>query len=487
MDGRILSIRKSFAFLCFLLFHPALAGAQFITIKSIPLANGDQFLVVPSGRLAMGGVNIAVHDSLADPFVNPAKGVFTSGVRVIGGPSFYRVTGDNGSARTFCLATQLGLTDWFGGVSVGVQRLGGSEPEGIFFVEDFGNLSRLSQQEMNNLYLSGYAGKRVSDRFSVAGGFSRADLDGMGGVDLLYPGSDRIIQHGSLTDFRVGLFGNLPEERSIEMVILHSRLRMTHDVVYLEYSPWFGPPNERIERNLDRTNTSGVHAGYVQPFGEHGWRIGGIATLNRKSHPKIPDYELANVPRDPGNSWACHLGIGLSRKEGPVTFGVDLVYEPAWSSTWGLAAEDIVTGERTVIPAGEKTVENDFNFHNMILRTGISRRDQRFEFQMGIRIKWNNYRLVQIDNRVGTTRAQNEDWTEWSPSIGFSYDLGGLTVAYTGIMTLGLGTPGAGVIDGGMFAALDGGDFVIAPGGPLLLGEESVITHQISVEIPFND
>ena len=56
------------------LLTPALAQAQVIPIKTVPLAAGDQFRIFPSQNLGMGRVSIAVDDPLLDPFVNPAKG-----------------------------------------------------------------------------------------------------------------------------------------------------------------------------------------------------------------------------------------------------------------------------------------------------------------------------------------------------------------------------------------------------------------------------
>ena len=51
------------------------APAQIIPIHTVPIVSADQFDIFPSYTLAMGGVSIAVADTLHDPFVNPAKGV----------------------------------------------------------------------------------------------------------------------------------------------------------------------------------------------------------------------------------------------------------------------------------------------------------------------------------------------------------------------------------------------------------------------------
>src|SRR5829696_7981280 len=50
------------------------ASAQLIQIKTLPIADGDQWRFFPSANLGLGGVSIALRDSLSDPFDNPAKG-----------------------------------------------------------------------------------------------------------------------------------------------------------------------------------------------------------------------------------------------------------------------------------------------------------------------------------------------------------------------------------------------------------------------------
>ncbi len=64
---------------------------------------------------------------------------------------------------------------------------------------------------------------------------------------------------------------------------------MTHDVTYREWV-WAdtleldGDWVTRHEHEKDVTRTWGLHAGYQQPLGAQGWRIGGIPTANLKSN-----------------------------------------------------------------------------------------------------------------------------------------------------------------------------------------------------------
>ncbi|MEC9016045.1 MAG: hypothetical protein VYD37_06140, partial [Gemmatimonadota bacterium] len=75
--------------------------AQLIPIRTVPVASGDQFLTVPSETLGMGGVMIALDDSLADGWVNPAKGVFIGESSFLGAPTFYGISDHGGGGKTF--------------------------------------------------------------------------------------------------------------------------------------------------------------------------------------------------------------------------------------------------------------------------------------------------------------------------------------------------------------------------------------------------
>ena len=48
---------------------PGRSEAQVIPLKTVPVATGDQFLLLPSQRLGMGGVSIALDDALLDPSI----------------------------------------------------------------------------------------------------------------------------------------------------------------------------------------------------------------------------------------------------------------------------------------------------------------------------------------------------------------------------------------------------------------------------------
>src|SRR5207248_11418278 len=76
------------------------APAQSIPIQTVPIVPADQFDIFPSYTLAMGGVSIALPDTLHDPFVNPAKGARLRGARFFSSPTKYSVSHEAGPGRT---------------------------------------------------------------------------------------------------------------------------------------------------------------------------------------------------------------------------------------------------------------------------------------------------------------------------------------------------------------------------------------------------
>ena len=288
-----------------------------------------------------------------------------------------------------------------------------------------------------------------------------------------------------------GVLGELGGGSSYEVLLLHHRTDMTHEVMYLRYE-WNEAlqqsiPETRTEHNLDQTNTWGLHLGYVQPLGPDGWRIGGVLTSNRKSHPKIPNYELMNIPRDPGTTWAYNAGLGLARTVQKTTFGVDVLYEPIRSDTWVEAATPIALPDRNkVIEKGEKTLTNDFNFSNTTVRAGVRRDGTWTELQLGLQVHTIRYELDQRDIVADTFREQSESWSEWTASWGGGVKLDDLHIRYQGRVTTGTGRPGIATtaLEVRGFAAAS--DIILAPRGPITLQDANVFTHQLSITIPIN-
>lgn len=476
-----------------------IVSGQSIPVKTVPIASGDQFLLIPSRSIGMGGVSIALDHPFSDPFTNPGKGRMIRGGSLFGASSFYSISGDNGSGRTLPLGGLFRIGRWFGGGAAAIQQLTPATPEfqsGGWRSTGFSTLPYRGELP-DNQYGTAFLGKRSADgRIGYGIGLSGARLEALGGVEFLYADSQEIRQSGWLIDLSAGISGDLIGDRTFEVLISHSRLRMTHDVTYLtwiESADQIMPPipGSRVQRNLDHTNTTVLHLGYVQPMTDDRWRIGGIITGNWKIHPKIPEYVLPDmppVPRDPGMTWAYNIGVGISKVEGPSTFGLDVIYEPIWTETWGEAAEPMVTDGGFTIPIGGKTIENDYRFSNMVVRIGVSREHETSGFQLGMELRSVNYHLDQINNIEGFSRDQDEHWIEWTPSWGYILKFPEFELRYLGRLMAGTGRPGQaraflrGSQQGDL--AISPSDYLPTPTGDLVLQDTTVMTHQIALIIP---
>jgi hypothetical protein len=450
----------------------------------------------------MGGISIAVSDVLQDPFINPAYGAKLGATRFFGSPAAYTVSSNAGGGRTLPVGALSKRGDWYGGVWLALQEIdlnnqsnltpvpfacAACESSGI----DLGPAARTK----GNAYAFGMAGKDLGNGLSLGSSVSWSRLNAIDGVDLLYSGSARIQQFGHDVDVRVGLLKEWANARTLETMVVHNRFNTKHDVFYLDgfWDPGLQQfaQRPRLEQNLDRTNTWGLHLAYEQPLSAPGWRAGAILTANRMDHPKIPNYSIQNIPRDPGNSSAFNVGFGLARSINNSTFGVDFVFEPIWSHTWADSENPVTAVNGHVIPPGGMTIENNFRFSNAQLRMGLQ---QGFALgnsgplasvQLGLAVHAINYTLRQHDHTLLTSRMHEESWTEWKPTWGFSLGFPELEVRYQGSALNGTGRPGV-IPEGPFVAAADsrGSNILAAPRGPLTLTEVRVMTHQISVSVP---
>ncbi len=490
-----LSSGRVVLFLAALSTLPTALAAQLISLKTVPVAAGDQFLIFPSDNLAMGGVSIALDDVVHDPFVNPATGARSGEPYVFSAPTFYSVSNRAGSARTLPLGGRFNSSGWFGGIFAALQKL--KRGEQFFFgpvpvLEPVIAPNALRNRSATNKYAHMSIGRTFGDDLSlgVSGYFS--DLGAIDGVEHLYASASGVAQNGNMIDLRLGLSKTFDGDRRLEASVLHHRFEVRHDVMYVDWvivdtTNWIWEPQARLEINRDHSRTWGAHVGYHQPVGTTGWRVGGTLTANRKSHPQIPNYEIMNIPRDPGHSNAYDIGFGLAKVTKQTAFGVDVIYEPATSETWAEAAAPVETTGGDTIPAGGKTVENSFSFSNAFVSMGVSHDLGPASFQLGLNVRAYDFHLDQWDNVDESFRRQDENWMEWVPSWGIRVPLADFELRYMGRVTTGTGRPGVawtGVAADRATAAAEANDVLVAPSGPLTLQDATVMTHQVSISIP---
>ncbi len=468
----------------------AAGSAQIIPIRTVPVASGDQFLMLPSSTLAMGGVRVAVDDSVGAGWTNPAQGVMAAETLLFSSPTFYSISGDEGGGRTFPVGGVLAGARWFAGAALSLQQIDNPSPQHVAWSQSFGGPQRLTDESARNLYASGYIGRRIGGLWSVGIGLSASQLHAIDGADILYDGAERIEQSGGAQDVRVGLYRDGPTDR-VSLLLVHSRLSMEHRVSYTGWA--YDPtallvlPDEQVEKNEEETRTWGAQLGWSRDLAAPGWRLGAAATVNRKTHPKIPDYDLQSLPRDPGTTWAYEGAVGIARAAGPTTFGMDVAFQPIWSKTWQEADAVDVVASGGAVREGEHSVDNDFLFTNVMMRAGISHRLTRATLQAGLEARSYSYQLTQVDYVRATDREQNESWMEWTPSVGVLFAFASFDVWYVGRLTAGTGRPGldsSAVPTPTVLDTTSGGDFLVAPQGPLTLLNATVTTHQIAIRVP---
>ena len=267
-------------------------AAQLISIRTVPISQSHQFDLFPSTRMGMGGVSLAVTDSLYDPFGNPAKGVRLGASRFFGSPGVYSVSQGAGAGRTLPVGTWVRSGNWFGGASVALQEmdLSDANPFQPFppscpqcdvaqILQVQGVQLPSADRSHNNAFGYAMLGMAVPHKgLSFGASVLWSGLHGVDGVDLLYPRSTRLTQKGHDVDLRLGALKEWGSGRSLSAVVVHNRFAASHDVFYFD-SFWDPGAQQfsqrpRLEENLDQTNTWGAHLEYSLPLRAPGWRVG---------------------------------------------------------------------------------------------------------------------------------------------------------------------------------------------------------------------
>ncbi len=464
---------------------PLSLSAQFIGIKTIPLASGEQFNLFPSQNESFGGMNIALTDAWAEAFTNPAKG-FESGLFML--PAVSTISNELGGTATLPVAWHFNDQDYMGSVMFSYQRLNGASvgPRNLAWNE-IGALPRNGTDAVSNKYIHASLGKAFDNNTFAGASVLYADLRAISGVDILYPNAESVTQKGDMTEVRAGLHRKT-DEMEWSVLALYRNFEMLQDVTNAVWI-WNNSQNYVIQRsttrNLDYTDTWGLHVNYREKVNDNGLTIGSIFTFNWKTHPKIPNYEIMNIPRDPGSTYAYNLGIGIAREQETSRLGLDFIFEPIWSNTWANAIDTILVPNGKIYP-GQKTVENDFVFSNWKLRFGGYKNVGFWGFGAGVELYKRNYTLRQRDYVLKSERRQDEDWMEISYDWGLSLYFRKFTVSYSGRMIYGNGIPF--ISRGGIVGLAETmrADFVVAPAGALGVQEAETVTHKFTIRIPLD-
>ena len=137
----------------------------------------------------------------------------------------------------------------------------------------------LSEASARNLYAFGLLGIRFPEHgLSIGVSGFYADLGAVDGVELLYAMSQEIEQSGHMSDLRLGDPKEWESGQSMDLTLLRNKVRMQHDVTYLNLIWEPIPPDTfpmpqwrtRVEENLDYTDTWGGHLAFRRPIGGKG-------------------------------------------------------------------------------------------------------------------------------------------------------------------------------------------------------------------------
>jgi hypothetical protein len=457
----------------------AAASGQSIQVKTVPLLSTDQFALVPSIRDDMGGVSLALRDPLQDLWENPAR---FAGVqsRFLFAPRFNHWSYGQEIGYYYRSGAPFASTSEIRSDSrlltlplLWTCARGNSHFSSLIAIQRIaeGNTSR-DNFSAGNYPLAVSAG-HFFPALRTAAGLSAEyiHLEGMDGVYLLYPDAARISQKGRAWHMRTGFAGNLPNRDawSVAAGIYSYRLEQTALGI----------------RNMDENEGWFVRSDYEKHLGS-ALTAAFSVTWDRKHHPKIPEYPLANIPRDPGNTRALNIGAGLKWAEGHTLAAVDLIYQPIDVKTWADAAADVPLGDGGIYRKGDIVQRNDYHFHNLIVRSGGQIAPLAWlELRSGVQMRLFSYDYYQNDfiNRMERRGKPQREWTEVDFTSGVTVKLKGLDLGYS----LRLQT-GTGLLERqwvwlwmGAEDAFVKSDFILPPTVPLNVTPVTYYTHRLTL------
>lgn len=414
-------MRYRVALACLAMLHSAIAGAQIIAVKTSPLAEGDQNTFLPSANRGMAGVSIALRDTLLDPFANPAVGARLRHSYAFGTPSFYALSHNGSAGSTLPIGIVKRGSRFFGSAAVAMQVI---EPpdrnqSAVFnpvVLEAASSTVLVSgtaaPAKRRNGYLFTGGGRTIGDStLAVGASVQWSRIGGVDGVDLLYPGSRSVREHGDDIELRVGAMKDW-RLRSLEAAVVHTRVATSHDISYLDL---FWDPGtrtviqkSRADHNYDRRHLWGANLKLAQTVGDStlGWRLGASVTANRTTQPTAPSLGMMTPAGDPGRSDALNAGVGVTRVMGATIAGMDAIYEP-------------ITAERQLSAGGV----DQYRFANAIVRGGVGREFALVPMGTFLRLQagaeWHRYHYTLHEASAPATSSV-EGWSQWTHTVSAS-------------------------------------------------------------------
>ncbi len=497
-------LMKSLATLTALLFLPGLVPGQIISVKTIPLITTVQFSLAPSYNAGMGGVSIAIDDSLADGFLNPARLAVLNRSMIYTAP--YQDTWQDGSTtdpwnpgpnnqqgsqvlgsqaqavpvgairRLQVAGGQLNITI---ALAVAIEKLRHASHRRVFQNPDNWEWNGPLRVSAFNWPLSAAVAVDFPQRgLSLGAGLDAVLIRGVDGVPMLYPGADQLRQNGNMAHYRLGASLTGSDGSRLDGLLLHRRYHMEQEAVYAWQDDLHNKDEEKswMLQFRGRLPVEGQAQLGLELTGQYKW------------HPKLPDYPAQQIaiPRDPGITKAGRVGLGFSHRVKRLTVALDVEMELIDSRTWGDTTAAVIGVDGQSIPAGDPLFKNDYILTNAALRLGLEFRiHSRLRVQGGWSVRSTSIDYFHEDFVTGEkiTNTPQNWWKEPALSAGMVARVGPTEWIFHTRAQYGTGSPIQEQIWWPWFGIREVAfmsDILVPPSG-IALQNAPVVLHQLSM------
>lgn len=438
-------MKRFSSLLLFFIILPIAAESQLIDVRTYPILSDNTVFALPQRYQGMGGVSIGLRDEYLAPFINPATIMLSSRRFASAMPrwsswDYRQQRNDQGSSPSS------GYTSTNGQSASNLETTVGAVTHNEYFgFAGLINYQSVKSKTLTEYGSTGYPATKSETSFgasnfpffiatsalipgtpiSVGVAYSAMDLKGFDGVQILYPGSKTIEISGSAQDVRAGVVSPVGQTMEVELLGGRSTTSDEQKATY-DYSPPL--------LNKEDTKTTFAQLTLRAHVTEN-LQIGFSALGNWTDMPKLPNYPVAGVPRDPGTIVASNIGVGLSWKAAPtVLFAADVILEPIKTDTWVEAQADRLLPDSTTLPKGSVEQRNNYKFWNQLVRAGVElQAADWFVLRFGSSVHFYSYdyyfkSYVWNQERTRTPQLQ---WTEATLTGGFTAQWRGLQLSYS--------------------------------------------------------